>query len=289
MKFVQGFTWSIVPSVQVMLVDNINANGVNCSSLPSNVYMVEWREGRGEVETTTAPGLRTTFTDVSPYTVMFQNFMTIQEANGSLSLAQAQLIQNNLIACLYDDKRQAPYAYTPSGGTSQQWSAHDSVVAAMSLMVLGGTGGGATGINSLVSQINAMIDSINANSAQFNVMNSNLGYAMPLLRSTAQTILGTGSAVVPQAASPGTDGRGPGSGNFQTIAHIGGGTTANIPWSPIGATAPLNITMNDMTAIMSGIGTRRQTLLNTCNSKTAAVNALSTIAAVIAYSVTAGW
>jgi hypothetical protein len=307
MRIVKGFTWSLVPSVQVMLVDNVNANGMVVSSppLPSNLYMVQWREGRGEVETTTAPGLRTIFTDVSPYCPAFQQFMTIKNGQGALTLAQAQKIQNDLINCLYDDKRQQPYAYTPAGGTSQNWSADDTDIAAMSLEAIPFiSGGSSSGLNSLVTQINAMIDSINSSivvpgnshASAVNTINSNLnGSAFPNLKLSGTGIVGGGNIFPSNVAAPGLpSGFSTGAGsanNMSSIAHIGGSGagSANIPWSPIGATTPINLTMNDLTGIMTGISTRRQTLLNTHNSKQAAVNALSTVAAVIAFSVTAGW
>ena len=298
MRIVQGFSWSLVPGVQVMLVDNVNANDLDCSGLPSNLYMVEWREGRGETETTDAPGLRTTFTDISPYAPYFQRFMTVKSTDGSVfSLTQAKKIQTDLITCLFDDKRQAPITYSVAAQANAVWSANDTDVAAMSLQMVGGTGSSVS--TSLVSQINAMIDAINsrivavanANAGQFNVMNANVTYAMPLLASTSFVLVGGGN-INPKGASPGTDGRGPGSGNFgnmTTIAHIGGPASGAMPWSPIGATAPLNLSSDELTGLMAQIAARRQGLLNTRNSKTAAVAALTTIPAVIAYSVTAGW
>ena len=299
MRIVQGFSWSLVPSVQVMLVDNVNANNMDCSGLPSNLYMAEWREGRGEIETTDAPGLRTTFTDVSPYAVYFQRFMTVKNTDGALTLAQAQKIQNDLITCLFDDKRQAPYAMTVSG-TPYQWSAHDTDVAAMSLETIGSSGASIPG--SLAAQINAMIDEINANIvAQGNTLASQLvafqangvnAGPISYLNSYCRTIFVAGAGAV---AAPGL-GSGvncpPSTQNFSpplSITHIGGPSASSIPWSPIGATAPLTLTGDQMNSLMSGIATRRQTLLNTRNSKQAAVNALATIAAVIAYTVTTGW
>jgi hypothetical protein len=297
MKLVKSFNWSIVPAVNVVQVDNVNAVDVDMTGMAANVFCVEWREGRGELETTTAPGLRTIFYDVTPYTVFFQRFMTELNGNGAITLPQAQKIQTDLIEVLFDGKRQAPMAFTPTAGTAASWSADDTEVAAMSLQMLGGTGSNIS--NSLVSQINAMIDSINArivnvanaNTGQFNVMNANVTYVLPLLRETALNLVGGGN-IAQHAASPGSDGRGPGSGNFGSmtaIAHIGGPASPTMPWSPIGATTPVNLSSDDMSALMASIASRRQGLLNTSNSKRAAVNALATIAAVIAYDVTAGW
>ena len=299
MRIVQGFCWSMVPSVQVMLVDNVNANDMDFSGLPSNVYMAEWREGRGEIETTDAPGLRTTFTDVAPYSPYFQRFMAVKNTDGALTLTQAKKIQTDLITCLFDDKRQAPYAMSVSG-TAYMWSAHDTDVAAMSLEALGGSGSSVP--NSLTAQINAMIDQINSNIvsqgntliSQLIAFQANGVNAGPInyLNSYCRTIFVAGAGAV---AAPGL-GSGvncpPSTQNFSPpidISHIGGPSSASIPWSPIGATAPLTLTGDQMNSLMAGIASRRQTLLNTRNTKNNAVTALATMPAVIAYDVTAGW
>jgi hypothetical protein len=304
MKIIQGFTWWLVPSVQVMCVDNVNATELDFTGLPANLYMAIWREGRGEVETTDAPGLRTNFTDVTPYTSYFQKFMTAKNTDGALTLAQAKKIQSDLVTCLFDDKRQVPYAFTPAGGTSQNWSANDTDVAAMSLEAIPfiAGGGSSTSLGSLVTQINAMIDAINAgivspgttNAGVVNQINNVLnGNIFPNLR----PLIVTGSTSPNTFATPGlpagTNTNAGSAGAMSSIGHIAGAGTgtgsANIPWSPIGATTPINLTMIDFTAIMTGISTRRQSLLNTRNTKINQINALSTIATVISYNVTAGW
>jgi hypothetical protein len=295
----RGFPWSMVPDVGVVCLDNTNATEVDFTGFDPTVFMAEWREGRGEIETRGQPGLRTIFYDPTPYAAMFQRGLTILAAETPpLTLAQAQKVQTDLVQMIYDAKRQAPIAYTFSG-TSYEWSAFDEDIAAMAIetipFISGAiqtTGGGTT---TIVGQINAMIDQINssivsvnnANAAQFNVLNPVVNYAIPLLKGA---FISTTTY-----ASPGTDGRGVGSGNFgnnSAIAHIsgpGGGAPIIVAWSPIGANAPLNTTMTDITNIMNAIATRRQGLLNTRNTKANAIAALATIAAVIAYDVTAGW
>jgi hypothetical protein len=215
------------------------------------------------------------------------------------------------VTTLFDDKRQAPYAYTPSGGSSQNWSAHDTDVAAMSLETIPFiTGSSSSGINSIVSQINAVIDQINVQVNTYVVtpginlanetdsLQNNLN-ALPIqfLNVYCQSDLDPhGSHAAPGVPRGGGNcpnsaiSFGPGVPSGIAISHIGvPGAGSNIPWSPIGATAPINITMADMTSIMTGISVRRQSLLNTRNTKNSAIAALATIAAAIAYDVTAGW
>jgi phage gp45-like len=82
-------------------------------------------------------------------------------------------------------------------------------------------------------------------------------------------------AASPITASPIAPGSGPGA--------------ATVQWTPIGQANPVTVTVTEMSDIMSGIHSRRLALTTTKFNKTAAVNALSTIAAVIAYNVTTGW
>jgi hypothetical protein len=65
--------------------------------------------------------------------------------------------------------------------------------------------------------------------------------------------------------------------------------TTNAQWIPIGGTAPVSVTPAEQAAIMNGIAARTNALNVKKNIKIAEVNALTTVAAVIAYDVTTGW
>jgi hypothetical protein len=58
---------------------------------------------------------------------------------------------------------------------------------------------------------------------------------------------------------------------------------------PIEGTALVNLTVTEMGSIISGIETRRNNLMTVQRTKKNAVNALTEIADVIAYDVTADW
>jgi hypothetical protein len=58
---------------------------------------------------------------------------------------------------------------------------------------------------------------------------------------------------------------------------------------PFGGTATVSVTTTEQTTINNGISGQVKNLTTTKNSKVAAVNALTTVAAVVAYDVTAGW
>ena len=65
--------------------------------------------------------------------------------------------------------------------------------------------------------------------------------------------------------------------------------TTNQQWIPVGGTTPVNVTPAEQLAIMNGIAARTNQLSLVRNTKIAEVNALTTIPAVIAYDVLAGW
>jgi phage gp45-like len=80
--------------------------------------------------------------------------------------------------------------------------------------------------------------------------------------------------------------------NFLNVSHASTTPDPSIPqiqWTPIGQANPVNLTATEMSGIMSGIANRQKSLMTTRFNKTAAVNALADIAAVIAYDVSTGW
>jgi hypothetical protein len=79
-----------------------------------------------------------------------------------------------------------------------------------------------------------------------------------------------------------------GVGNYPIGSGSGPGT-ATLQWTPIESATPVTISLTEAGAIMSGITSRRATLLTTRTNKKAAVNAMTDIATVIAYDATAGW
>ena len=306
-----GFNWWLVAPAQTMGVDNANASPIDVSLLPTTTRMVQWREGRGEIEPTTGPPLRTTFTDPTPYASFFQQFMTLLTPSG-LTLAQAQKVQNDLVDCIYDSKRQLPFSFNVASGPGTEiWSARDEDVLAMCNEVVPQlAGGGSSGFGQITTQVNGVVTQINSGIVTpgnthvtvTNTVKSSLDSSIVptlsanLQRGSVSVTVGTaGSGTVTPVATPGLASALPGTGaavapTMSAISGISGVSgAANIPWSPISATAPLLLTIAEMTGLMSGIASRRQTLLNTRYTKRAAINALSTVAAVIAYDVTSGW
>src|SRR5262245_66685290 len=107
------------------------------SALPSDVWMIQWTEGKGEIERQTAGGknlngLREEFHDITPYAPLFQQFMHLLPG---LTLGQAKKVQCDLIQSLYDLKRQAPLPRVVSAGAFT-WPADDGAIASMSCAVI---------------------------------------------------------------------------------------------------------------------------------------------------------
>jgi hypothetical protein len=73
---------------------------------------------------------------------------------------------------------------------------------------------------------------------------------------------------------------------WTNVSHV---SPANAQWIPIGSTTPVNVTPDEQTAILKGIADRTNALFVIKNQKIGEVNALTTVGAVIAYDVLAGW
>lgn len=305
--------WWIRPDLRVMSVDNTLVQQMNVTALPVDVLFIEWVEQRGEIEYKSAPGLRAAFIDVTPYTSYFQQFLTLQKPAG-LTLVQAKKVQTDLLALLYTTKRQVQIAFNVAAGNFS-WDATDESVAGMSAIMVPALYSMITNTstNSLVSSINNRLASLATNvNNNFGVTVSKLNAFISFMNNSiignisdgalANVInyalfLAGGSA--PGSSPPGIQSEMPHSplavNDYTSVAvtPIAPGSIvpagSTIPWTPIGQNAPVNLTMAEMSTLMNNLATRRQTLLNTRNTKTNAVNALTTIDAVIAYDVTAGW
>jgi len=144
-----------------MSVDNDSVKGMDLTALPANVFMVEWRDGKGEIEYVDTNGMRSAFYDLIPYAPFFQQYMTRLP---SLSLTQAKKVQTDLIYEIYDQKRQLPIYYPVAAG-SYTWPVDDGSIAVMGVKaiptLISSLGAGEASEDSMVSKINALVDQIN--------------------------------------------------------------------------------------------------------------------------------
>src|SRR5215469_412714 len=351
--------WMVV-HVNAMAVDNAGVIGMDYSTLPSNVEIVEWKNGLGQIEYNDRPRLRENFIDITPYCSLFQQYMNLVIG---ITLDQAKKIQIDLIAALFDSKRQAPYHHPVAAG-DYYWDASDatmfpSTIPAIqdlisklnqligqlnpaipalnsagqstvsqvnnTVVVGGNTLSNAVNIN-VVTQVNALVNEINSHAIApeisiYTEFNNNI--ANPQAGNVARLsadLQASGQSAGPDlitCAAPGLD------GNLTAFASLSGSCSAsylstnaysvgnyfsditdtwtiswtpvanaagsNQSWVPVGSTTPVNVTPAEQAAIMQGIASRTTNLTTTKNTKTNEVNVLTTISAVIAYDVTAGW
>jgi hypothetical protein len=320
--------------------------GIDCSSVPANIYMIRWWGTNGEILYNHADRLpvREKFIDITPYVPLFNQWMSI--ANSSppspsppIALPQAKTVKIDMLNALFDSKRQAPYHYPVASG-DYWWDATDatmfsSLVPAVENLVakvnevIAGLNNKFPDLDNVdanaIAWVNANADQSNANGGQGNALrdsvnsriitefNNTIAPSDSSAKNAISTAIQTGSIVdyngiATPLAQPGLTGIVAGIPSFSAAVtaafnaasgHVarGAGTWAGIAsvpspaasWIPIGSTTPVNVTPAEQQAIIAGITDRTNQLNLITNQKTAAVNALTTVAAVIAYDVLAGW
>lgn len=131
--------WWLQTNERAFSVDNALILGMDFSALPRDLWMIQWIEGRGEIEYQTKDkrnlnGLRTKFTDITPYVPLFTQFMHRMQAKRLLE-QQAKAIQIDLIKQIFETKRQEPYRH-PIGAGTYNWDASDEVLVPSSTALL---------------------------------------------------------------------------------------------------------------------------------------------------------
>jgi hypothetical protein len=277
----------------LMYIDNAGIVGLSLASLPANVAIVTWDGVEGELEYNDAPAVRTQFNDPTPYLPMVDAWIAAAAtASPALTLAQAKGIKAALVDQFYHQKRQLPI--TP-------YEANDEAVVGM-LEVLCQPG---------VSTVAGFVSS-------YNLAATSHTAALNTSFSTHQLYLNASYVDVTNKINPqyynfyayfpsmchgsrftnvnGYDGpviTGP----FNTwppftmpsypAMAIPADTT--VQWFQIGATAPTAMAFSTFVGLPAQVVSRRHTLQATRVTKQDQIAALATIAAVVSYSVTAGW
>jgi len=130
------------------------------SMLDSSLWMVQWTDGKGEIEyqidpSTNHNGLREGFYDITPYVPFFDQFL---QRLPLLTLDQAKKVKIDLIKQLFESKRQLPFHYPVAAG-DYWWDATDSSLYASTA---GGVQSAIVKLNEVISRLNGLIPSINA-------------------------------------------------------------------------------------------------------------------------------
>ena len=155
--------WLNTDPPQIFSVDNSAVRGMDFSALDPDVWMVQWTDGRGEIERQDANGnnlngLRETFIDVIPYCPLFQQFLTLLKAKGLL-LPQAKKVQIELVVEVFNSKRQAPFHYPVAAG-DYWWDATDETLTSSTAA---GLQTATATLNALIDKVNELVSAINAN------------------------------------------------------------------------------------------------------------------------------
>jgi hypothetical protein len=245
--------------------------------------------------------IREKFTDITPYIPVFNHWMSVAELSPpppspSITLAQAQAVKIDMINALSNSKRLAPFHYPVAAG-DYSWPTDDATMLAATVPTT----------QNLVSKSNEIAGKLNSLSSQTTQLGADVGSVrtasntnVDVHNTNASTLTGAAHATLVDSlsvtvASPGLG------GSLQaqyalvmSITEPAVGTTNPVPsavssWVPVGSPTPVNVTATEAAAIINGISARNIGITATKNAKTNAVNALTTVAAVIAYDVTAGW
>jgi hypothetical protein len=255
-------------------IDNAAAN-MDCSSLPSNLTKVIWDQGgTGWLEYAGVPKMRVPYNDPSQFQPQLNTLLTVlTTASPPLTLSQAQAVKNALIDALYKMKRINPITVSGLSIGAGTWDGSEEAMMTMTQEMTVSAASYNSSTTGLASQINTMIAGVNADIAttksNFNAatLDHTLGY---YVWDTKPDL--------------------PANAPYSNVTGIASGVSGGpFPWLPYNGTSTVNLTINDLMTIVGAYVTRRRSVASTRATKKAAVNALSTVASVIAYDVTAGW
>jgi len=169
--------WLHTDPPSIMSIENASVKGMDFSTLDPDIWMVQWIDGKGEIERqvdkdTNDNGLRETFIDVIPYAPFFQQFLTLCPR---LTLPQAKKVDIDLIRQIYESKRQAPFHYPVAAG-DYWWDAADDNMLSSSAASLQNT---IATLNNVISELNRIVAGFNANDGQIvtkaNTANNQIG------------------------------------------------------------------------------------------------------------------
>jgi hypothetical protein len=293
----------LVRSENLVVVDNAELT-ISCAALPTNVEMVVYNEIDGKIEYNDRPSVRIAFTDPSPYQTLINSWITAAAAQTpALQLAQAKQVKNDLIDGVFHHKRRLPFTLGP-----WQYDARDDNVQALDLLVQ--SNASASSENSgLIGSINTafsnLVNALNTNVGQHNTSAgavnawSNSNY-LAWTKTIGSGILIAGSSLYALGYPFGDAPVPPGQGGFVLMNSLSAPTvsgtvntslsyTGSVTHQPLNATSPQTIDTNSVHNAITGIASRRNTLNADRMAKKAAVNALTTIPAVVAYDATTGW
>lgn len=307
----------ICPPNNVVTVDDAPMT-VDCSALAKNIWLVDWGGTSGTILYSDRVGVRVTFSDPSPYLSYVNAWMLAAQTPSTkelgtpspqpITVAQAQSVKAPLIDVLFNLKRQAPIAtaygtivptdevvsnmqsQALSDGSSSVGNLNDSIAG-----VADGVNASIADFNSKISTFNASISSFNATTTAFNSATDTFNYD----QSYNVSYMNAGYVdSINNSMNSGTAPSGGGQVTFTPMAHQGMPVNSMGAMGYVGALGSMNAIPSPSAAPGGGSPTlaqlqqimaRRNTLASTQGTKQAQLGALSTVPAVAAYDITAGW
>ena len=170
--------WWLNTDAKRFSVDNAVVTGLDFSALPTDVWMIQWQDGKGEIERqfdkdTNDNGLRERIIDILPYCPYFQDFL---EMLPWLTITQAKKVQVDLINEVYNSKRQMPYHYPVAAG-DYWWDATDDTLYSST----------AAGLQNTIASLNAVIDKLNTLVGSINAIDATIVQGVNAQMSTINT------------------------------------------------------------------------------------------------------
>jgi hypothetical protein len=263
---------------------------ITANTLALNINFVQWNgvTGIGQIIYNDRMPLPEQFTDPSPYQAYINQWITTSAlaATNPLSLVQAQAIKNSLIGTIYGVKRQQPVNATVTAG-NYNWDASDSAVARMNTLA---SFAYIDNVNSIIStfdsEISTFIGDYNGLRSGYTSFVSNLQTNLNTWVTALNTAEGAvgGWVAVGNMSVPSS-----GSTSAMSFVSIPSITVPTMKLLPYGGTSLVTVSPTDIGTIMSAVAAQNanESLVNA--TKQAAVNALTTIAAVTTYDATTGW
>jgi hypothetical protein len=152
-------------------VDNAVVSGLDFSSLDPAIWMVQWTDGKGEIEhqidqNTNDNGLREGFIDIAPYVPFFQQFLS---KCPYLKLTQAKKVDIDLIGQIFESKRQLPFHYPVASG-DYWWDASDASMFSAMVPTLQST---TASLNNVITQLNRIVAGFNNADSQIGTGTNN--------------------------------------------------------------------------------------------------------------------
>lgn len=187
--------WWLNTDHKAFSVDNASVKGMDFSTLDPAIWMVQWQDGRGEIEhqvdqDTNDNGLRENFIDVTPYAPFFQQFLA---KCPRLTLTQAKKVQIDLIRQLFESKRQAPFHYPVAAG-DYWWDATDETLMSSTVAAIQNA---TASLNQVITALNSVVAHYNSNFV--GIINQNASYSNTLVAQINSAIVNAiNSTMVPQ-------------------------------------------------------------------------------------------